>query len=331
VGTELYGVGIHDGISWTVLNTGNSPLPDNTVHGITHDHRGWVWISTALGLACITDSGWRIYDNTPGSHMGFELFGPNVRQVVVRPDDLVCAVTMNGGLVYITEEEFLNYTTYNSTIPDNSANAIALDSNGDRWLASPAAGLIRHAGPQEGGPWFNFTAQNSGFPNNTLTSIVIDGLDTKFAGTETHGIIRYPANGNWSVLNMANSGLPDDWVRCLFLDQDGVLWAGTNTGGLARFDPLMAAGTADVTPAIRAYPMPFQALLHVHWPPNVWGGEWRLLDMLGRAHAGGRILYGEQPASLDLSTVAPGAYVLHGWFGNDRSAQKVVKVEAGLR
>jgi ligand-binding sensor domain-containing protein len=254
-----------------------------------------------------------------------------VRQVVVRADELVCAVTMNGGLVYITEEEFLNYTTYNSTLPDNSANAIALDSNGDRWLASPAGGLIRHAGPHEGGPWFNFTAQNSGFPNNTLTSIVIDGQDTKFAGTETSGVIRYPANGIWSVLNMANSGLPDDWVRCLFLDHAGVLWAGTNTGGLARFDPLMAAGAAEDAPSIHAYPMPFQSLLHVQWPSVLWGGEWLMLDLLGRAHAGGRIGTGEQPSVLELSRLAPGAYVLQAWFGNDRSAQKVVKVEAGMR
>ena len=325
VGTTLNGVAIHDNGTWSHYTIDNSALPDNSINGITHDHRGWVWISTTGGLACITDQGWRVYDNTPDSHMGFEFFGPHMNMVAVRPPDLVAIVTMNGGLNYLTETDHTYFTTYNSTFPDNSANAIAFDSNGDRWIASTVAGLIRHAGPYAENTWFNYTAQNSGFPDNTLTSLVIDAADTKYAGTEIGGVIVFPSNGIWYALNETNSGLPDDRVLCLMLDQDGVLWAGTHEGGIARWDPMsVTIGDPAEIPMPIVFPNPFSDRITIDLRGGFAGGSWMLIDATGKLVEQGAI-GGEGSLQIRPSVTAPGMYTLRLQSTEGVSAIKLMK------
>lgn len=327
IGTELNGVAILDDGTWTLLNTDNSPLPDNTINGITHDLRGWAWISTALGLACISDQGWRIYDATPSSYMGFEFFSSHVQDVVVRADSLVCVATVNGGLTYITEDEFIYYTTFNSAFFDNSANDIALDGNGDRWIASAAAGLIRHAGPFDSGPWFNYSTQNSGFPDNTLTSLVIDQQDTKFAGTETGGIIVFPVNGTWSVLNMANSGLPDNRVLSLMFDDEGVLWAGTYDGGVARSGTSTHASNMSARSGMpMVHPTPFDRELHVSWAGRELDHQWQVIDASGRLILEGTIS-GTGTSTLQLDALAPGTHMLILTNDRERAVVRIMKLE----
>ena len=327
VGTSLNGIAIYDGVTWEYLTIDNSDLPDNTIHGITHDLRGWTWIGTSLGLACITDQGWRIYDNTPESFMGFEFFSPNVRGITVTADTLVCVATMNGGLTYLTETDFIYYTTFNSAFFDNTSNAIVTDSNGDRWIASAASGLIRHAGPYDGGPWFNYSAQNSGFPDNTITSLVIDEEDTKFCGTEIGGIIVVPADGFWSVYNMANSGLPDDRVLSLMRDDQGTLWAGTYSGGVAKFSgPTNVDRPAPYGNDIRVFPTVFDRSITILSRSEPFDHLWEIFDAGGRSVLHGT-LFGDTRAALELHGLAPGLHVLIVSHGGHHQAIRIMKLE----
>ncbi len=326
VGTALSGIGIFDGVAWEFLNMDNSDLPDNTINGVTHDFRGWTWISTSFGLACISDQGWRIYNNTPESHMGFEFFSPNVRDVIVREDGLVCVSTMNGGLTYLTEEDFIYYTTFNSAFFDNTSNGIVLDASGDRWIASAAAGLIRHAGPYDGGPWFNYSVQNSGFPDNTLTSIVIDAQGMKFAGTELGGVIVFPADGNWTTYDQANSGLPDNRVLSLLIDQDGILWAGTHDGGIARLILPTGTGTHPSNEeGIFVRPTVFERSIEVGSTGGLLDHEWRIFDPSGRSLMQGSVR-GTDRAGLDLEALPQGAHILQVSNSCGREAFRIIKL-----
>jgi ligand-binding sensor domain-containing protein len=310
VGTTTNGIGILDDGAWSYLDNSNSPISTEGVKHIRHDHRGWVWISTELGLYCLAGEDWRHYDNTPDSYGGFTFFGPNVRAVDVREDGLVAVATMNAGLTYITETEFIYYTASSSNFPDNSMNDVALDANGDRWLACPAGGLIWHASSFMGGPWFQYTSANVGLPDNTLLCVIVDEADRKIVGSETGGIIIFEGLGTFSVLDGANSGLPDDHVRCLMMDDEGVLWAGTNIGGVARFDPTMGRSELIDDLGITAYPNPTSDLLHVRPSRSAGDMSWRLIDLTGKIVLQGRAP-GTATLTLDMSSFPLGVYVLN--------------------
>jgi ligand-binding sensor domain-containing protein len=120
---------------------------------------------------------------------------------------------MNAGLTYLTETDFIFYTAANSGFPDNSMNDVAIDQNGDRWLACPSGGLIWHASSFIGGPVFQYNTLTAGFPNNTMLCIEIDDMGRKLLGSENAGIIVFEGLGNFTVMNQANTGLPSDQVR----------------------------------------------------------------------------------------------------------------------
>jgi hypothetical protein len=326
VGTLFHGIGIYDGVDWSYINSSTEGLPLDEVNGIFHDHRGWTWVSTPIGLFCDTGSGWRTYNDTPESHNGFQFFLPNVRAVAVRSDDLVSVATTNSGLNYFTETEFIYYTTFNAFFPDNSANAIALDSNGDRWLACPSGGLVWHAGDFLGGPWFAYNVFTAGLPDNTMTSVVIDGNDRKYVGTQTAGVLLFDDIGSWSVLNGANSGLPDNEVLSVLVTTDGVLWAGTAQGGAARFEP--AAGMSSAwggRPELSCNPNPAIERFHVQGLPIELNVEWTLLDASGRMVRQG-VFGPHEPRSIRIDGLGPGAYIVRVGHSDGRNTSARVIV-----
>ncbi len=311
VGTVFAGIGIFDGSSWTYMNSSNTPITPEGVASVVHDHRGWVWISTELGLYCWAGDEWRHYYDGPDSYNGAQLFGNNMATVAVRNDGLVSVATRNAGLVYITEDDYLYYTASNANFPDNSANAVALDSNGDRWLACPSGGLIRHAGPHDDQLWFQYNVASMGFPNNTMNCLAIGSDDRKYVGTENWGILLFDSPGAWTSLDSDNSGLPDNDVRSIMIDDQGVIWAGTFLGGLARYDPatsIAEQGSKELP--FRIHPNPFVDEVTVDL--TAWTGpvEWKLMDALGRSLDTGRLVGGSANV-LDLGQRAAGTYFLN--------------------
>lgn len=321
IGTDDSGIGILDNGAWSVVNADNSPVQAAGIKHIHHDHRGWVWISTELGLISYANDLWRVYDNSPQSYNGFTLFGPNIKAVDVNADGLVAVATLNGGLTYITETEYIFYTSANSNFPDNSANAIAFDSSGDRWLACPAGGLIRHAGDFIGGPWFQYNGFTTGIPDNTLTSLVIDAADRKLAGSETAGVLVFAGPAAWTTWNAANTGLPDDHVLSLMLDSSGKLWVGTAGGGVARTDPTVGIPKTAST-GVLVYPNPFAGRLAVDLSSTQGPVSWTLVDLAGRTAAQG-VAPGGGLAWLE-PRLARGSYVLHLASGQGGGVVRVV-------
>jgi ligand-binding sensor domain-containing protein len=324
IGTGLDGIVVWTGTGSLQYTTDNSLLPDNTINSITHDHRGWVWIGTPLGLACITDSGWRIYNDTPDSHLGMQMFSPHINDVIVREDDLVAVSTMNGGLTYITETEMVYHASYNSNFPDNSQNAVVFDTDGDRWIASLTTGIIRHAGAYNEPTWFYYNAQNSGLPDNTITSMVIDDQDVKYAGTEIGGLIKFHPDGSWEAFDPQNSGLPDERILAMFLASDNSLWIGTYEGGVARYLPTVAVEDRAAGSEVEVFPSPFSDRLNIHWPyPSL--PQWKVYDPTGRELASG--LLRSKMDRIELSSMPGGLLYVVLIDGSTRIGRKVVKLQ----
>jgi ligand-binding sensor domain-containing protein len=315
VGTLFNGIAILEAGGWSYLTSADAPYYLDEVNGITHDHRGWVWIGTPLGLVCWTGTEWRRYDNTPESYQGFQFFLPSVRATVVREDGVVGVATTNGGLIYLTEEDFINYTTFNSFFPDNSSNAIALDANGDRWLACPAGGLVWHTGDAMGGPWFAYNAFTAGLPDNSMTSITVDGSDTKIVGTQASGVLLFTSIDQWSALDQAGSGLPDDHVLCALRGRDGVLWAGTATQGLARYTPAvgMEAIVPERSPGV--FVLAGSGSYQFKVGSALSSGGLRMVDVQGRTIQA-QVTMEQGSVFLEVFGVMPGSYWLMSGSGS---------------
>ncbi|MBE7170333.1 MAG: hypothetical protein INR73_07070 [Williamsia sp.] len=125
--------------------------------------------------------------------------------------------------------EWASFTTANSLLPDDQINALVIDRNDVKWLAT-SKGLVRMSGSN----FTVFTPANSSIPDPYITAVAVEGNGTVWAGTAA-GLVRYTGN-SWSVFTAANSLLPDNAITCIAYDsRNKVTWVGTGEG-LARID-----------------------------------------------------------------------------------------------
>jgi streptogramin lyase len=101
--------------------------------------------------------------------------------------------------------------------------------NGDIWLATWGAGLLRY----DGKSFYRFTAKE-GLPGNDLLSIMQDREGNIWLGTDGAGVCRYDGK-TFTHYNREN-GLTDDTFICIFQDNTGIIWFGSMSGGLTSFD-----------------------------------------------------------------------------------------------
>lgn len=313
IGTTLYGLAILDGSVWTVYDVNNSPLPENEVNCITIDHRGWAWIGTTAGLACYTGTEWRVYHDGPTSYNGLILNANNIQSVAVGADGLVAVGTMNGGFHYLTDTLVMVNATYINSFPDNTGMGVVVDDAvQERWLATPANGLLRQGGSYVGGPWFQYAPWTSGIPSASLTCLVQDALGALWMGSTLSGLISRTAAGDFLNWNTGNSDLPDDHVRCVALAPDGAIWAGTVQGGAVRFAQNVGmAGLPGFEWSLEVHPNPVKDVLWCSMA-GMDGTErwtWTVHDLQGRIHSTGYSL-NDGPWPIHMDGAAAGPYLL---------------------
>ncbi|MFN3134724.1 MAG: two-component regulator propeller domain-containing protein [Candidatus Kryptonium sp.] len=73
----------------------------------------------------------------------------------------------------------VNYNKLNSGLPDNWVYAIAIDSQGNKWIGTWGGGLAKFDGVN----WTVYNTSNSGLPSNVVYAIAIDGQGNKWIGT----------------------------------------------------------------------------------------------------------------------------------------------------
>ncbi len=321
VGTVADGLSMFDGLSWTNYTTENSSLPESGVRDLFVDHRDWVWLTTAEGAVCITDEEWRIYDGTAQSYGGAVLNTGNTNAIAVRSDGLVCMGTLNGGLHFINGNEVTFLTTTGTGFFDNTATDVLFDpSTGDRWVTTPAAGLLRQQGPTPDGVWSQWNS-SVGFPSNGLNCLVLDAAHTVWAGSQAVGLIRLDTDGDVTHFTMGNSGLPDDQIRSVMAGSDGSVWVGTIYGGLAVYRPNVAIGELEQG-VIALYPNPVIDRCVVEVPYGGADWKWVLCDLQGRPVRNGRA--NGARAELALDGLSAGTYFLDIWGGSGHDRVKLI-------
>lgn len=308
IGTVAAGLQVKDGDDWVTYTTANSPVPENGIRDLFIEPSGTAWMCTSGGLARFDGVEWAVYDDTPESHDGAILNTGNTRSVAVRGDGTICLGSFNGGFHFIQGSTVDVLTTFEDGFFDNTAVDVLIHpQTGDRWVATPAAGLLRQQGPVVGGLWTQWNG-SVGFPSNATSALAVDDDGAIWTGTQIEGIVKVMPSGNFEQFNTGNSGMPDNDVRSILVADDGAIWVGTFYGGLARFDQSVGIlDGGDVSNWVVG-PNPARDHVSVFCRRACGGARWTLNSMDGSVVAEG--LAGAGGDVIPLRRYAAGCYIL---------------------
>ncbi len=134
------------------------------------------------------------------------------------------------GLIAFTRSDstYRFWDHVNSGITDPGIEAVAVDTNGIKWLGTKS-GLIRF----DGRNWELLDHTNSDIPSDVsyarIKSIIVDADNRKWIGTWNGGLVMMADTGT-RIFTHANSALPSNAVNCLAIDSSGNIMTGTYGG-----------------------------------------------------------------------------------------------------
>lgn len=138
-----------------------------------------------------------------------------------------------GGLVKMNKSTgtTFRYNRVTSGMPDNWVKDIALDAEGNKWIATNSGGLVKF----DGSNWTVFNTTNSGIAQDALRCVAIDNSGKIWVGSKSNGISVYDGS-SWTTYDELNTPLLSDHIFEITFDQDNVAWIGTGMEGMYKFD-----------------------------------------------------------------------------------------------
>jgi len=158
------------------------------------------------------------------------------------------------------------YNSQNSRLPGNQVSALAVDREGNRWIAIANRGISWWS---KGGLWKVYT-KNDGLCSDNISSIIVDRGGNVWCGSKGQGVCRRDWEGKWQNFSEADSGLIDNTVNTITEGSEGKIWFATNKG-LSVFD---GKGWMSFTPFNSSIPDSPITAIAVDREGNRWIGTW---------------------------------------------------------
>ena len=213
--------------SWSLINTGNSSLPNETVKCIVFDSEGAMWVGTYMGgLAVLKNNVWTVY-NTSNS----ELPHNYINSIAIDKNNVKWIGTDGGGLAKFDGTSWQVFKTSTSGLPSNVVMSVYCDSNGILWIGTYFGGLARFDGQN----WTVYNDENSPLLSNKIVDIEKDTNDRLWVGTQGGGLGSFDGNV-WTIYSEKNSKLTSDYIYSIAIDKENNKWVGTGGGGVAVFN-----------------------------------------------------------------------------------------------
>lgn len=206
---------------FTVYNSTNSPLTDNTVRCLAVDTTNVLWVGTDNGLCRFDGSTWTSF--TPSNSPLSDFY---IRCITVDSANRIWIGTLSSGIFIYDGLTWQTINTSNSGISSNGIREIDFDTEGNLWVAC-AYGLS----------YFNGTTWtiwdfDAGFFTNNMSSIAFGPNKEKHIGTLNGGLHILDSLNNITYYTHFNSGLPDNTAYKVEFDDNGNLWMATPSAGL---------------------------------------------------------------------------------------------------
>lgn len=159
---------------------------------------------------------------------------------------LLWFVTDGDGVISFDGTNFtdLNTITTNGELVTDELTTGVMDYDGDLWLGTSNAGLIRFK--PDSLKWKTYTP-NDGLLPGFITSLAVDIDGAIWIGTNGRGVNRFDRVARWDTLTFED-GLCSDDIAAIAIDQDGNKWFGavpigeSQPGGVSK---LNTNGTLD--------------------------------------------------------------------------------------
>ena len=204
-------------------------LPQNTVHAVTLDSRGYLWVGTQDGAAYYNGRGWTVVNLPDRTHSNF------VRCIEPGQHGDLWFGTQ-GGLLRLAEGSWRPLPGLPLTLVHQRINAVLEARTGAvpaLWIATHGQGLWR----LQGGEWRQFDTA-AGLPSDRIWALFetadrVEGLRL-WVGTEK-GLAYIGADGNTVAAEpQSPTASVNSFVETVGPDGTRHLWAGTYGAGVAR-------------------------------------------------------------------------------------------------
>lgn len=266
--SNYYGVWKYDGAEMSGIDVSRFRIPEATIFSIAIDRDGTKWLGTYQhGLSSFDG-------NQCNAYLSSELqsyYYP--KWCITIGADGAKWIGMSDGLICIKDDNFVEYTSLNSSLPEGDIFCIAVDYNNKVWLGTYDNGLVSFDGTNwevyntdnlaihsntiyaagidldgnlwigtksgeiarfDGSDWLVYDSTNSILSNKAVTSVAFEKNGTKWFGT--YGGLVSLAGGVWTKYDTSNSELADNSIWKLAIDRQGKKWLGTVNQGLISFD-----------------------------------------------------------------------------------------------
>ncbi len=214
-------------------------LPNNRVHSICQDKRGWMWFGTSQGLSRF--DGYSFVNFQPDANDSTSISGSLVRVIKEDSNGNLYIGTETGGLNLFNRDKecfsqpYKNHPAFKHR--EVSVNEIVEDSNGKLWIGTDfnivvidSSGNLTPLEP-------DMIDSELSFSGNFVRDLEFDNLGKLWIGTD-NGVFVYDTLSN----KMESFSLPypegkNNEIWEIYLDEDDVIWIGTYTAGAFLVDP----------------------------------------------------------------------------------------------
>ena len=219
--------GFSQEFEWSLINTQNSQIPNQTVKSMAVDNNGALWIGTYMGgIGVLKDNEWTVY-HTSNS----ELPHNYINAIVVDQNNVIWVGTDGGGLAKFDGTSWEVFKTNNSGLPSNVVMSVYCDYDGTVWAGTYFGGIARFNGTN----WTIYNDENSPLLSNKIVSITKDHNNLYWFGTQGNGIASFDGV-NWNIYTERNSKLSNDYIYSIVVDTENKKWIGTGGGGVNVFN-----------------------------------------------------------------------------------------------
>jgi len=320
----------YNGIDWTVYNSSNSPLPVDQITTL-HIENDIIWIGAWGGLIKYDGSEWVVYtsDNS-------DLYSDGIFDIDIDTTGIVW-LGCDRGVSSFDGVNFTNYTNdpliweygfpaietdhqanivyaggyegtrwFNGTewvnlgVPYGSVEDIAIDQEGNRWLAT-SQGLIYST---DGG-YTLYNYDNTGLYFNWVYHVELDTEQVVWAAAD--GLLRYDGV-EWTQFTSTNSGLPTSSVNHIKTNDYLEKWISTGAGIAVYSTEADPTDTKQVRRDnhIAGYPNPFAGELNIN-APGQHITDYTILNAIGQSIMSGSF---KEKITINTRGLKPGMYVI---------------------
>jgi signal transduction histidine kinase/ligand-binding sensor domain-containing protein len=216
-------------------------LSHNTVHCITQDEKGFLWIGTEDGLNRYDGYNFKTFTNDPDDLTSISDNFITCLYLDTK-NNLWIGTNSSGFNKYDKFKErfksFKTYTNHDRSIPIRIVNTITEDSKGHLWIGA-FGGLYEFDPDTEKIVSFYNDKTDIKLSDPNIRSLFMDKDDILWIGTDKSGLNRFDIPGKRIQYYTSQpddpSSISDNSISCIYRERSGTLWIGTSLG-LNSFD-----------------------------------------------------------------------------------------------